>query len=41
MVAVGIAFALLQVVIYVIHTRRVAQGKHRPKNAEEPMIYVP
>lgn len=35
------AFALIQIVTYVIHNRRVAQGKHRPKNGEEPMIYVP
>ena len=41
MVAVGMAFAGLQIVVYVVHNRRVAQGKHKPRNGEEPMIYVP
>lgn len=41
MVSVGISFALLQIVIYVLHNKRVAQGKYRTKGAEVPMIYRP
>ncbi|KAK4183024.1 putative transporter [Podospora australis] len=42
MVAVGILFALLQVGIYVVHNRRVAQGKIKPgKDGLEPQVYVP
>ena len=42
MVVVGIAFAMLQIVVYVVHNRRVAQGKHKPdKNGNRPQIYVP
>ncbi|KAK1827160.1 putative transporter [Podospora conica] len=40
MVTVGIIFAALQIVIYVVHNRRVAKG-HRPKDGSEPQIYVP
>lgn len=28
MVAVGIVFAALQIVIYVVHNKRLAEGKH-------------
>lgn len=41
MVAVGIVFAGLQIVIYVVHNKRVADGKHKTKDGEEPIIYVP
>lgn len=42
MVVVGIAFAALQIVIYVVHNRRVAQGKHKAdKDGNPPQIYVP
>ena len=40
MVVVGIIFAALQIVIYIVHNKRVANGKHKPKNGEEPQIYV-
>ncbi len=39
MVTVGIIFAALQIVIYVVHNRRVAKGR-RPKDGSEPQIYV-
>lgn len=41
MVSVGIASAAIQIVVYVVHNRRVAQGKHQTKDGSEPMIYVP
>lgn len=41
MVAVGMFFAGLQVIIYVVHNRTVAQGKHTSEDGEEPMKYVP
>ncbi|KAK1766601.1 major facilitator superfamily domain-containing protein [Phialemonium atrogriseum] len=41
MVSVGIVFAALQIVVYVVHNRRVAQGKHQEKDGSESMIYVP
>lgn len=41
MVCVGMAFAILQVVIYTVHNRRVAEGKHKPPPGEAPRIYVP
>jgi hypothetical protein len=42
MVVVGIVFASLQIVIYVVHNRRVAQGKHQvDKDGKPPQIYVP
>ncbi|CRL21322.1 Sucrose/H+ symporter, plant [Penicillium camemberti] len=41
MVSVGIASALAQIVIYVVHNKRVAQGKHQPKDGLPPMVYVP
>lgn len=40
MVTVGIVFAALQLVIYIVHNRRVAEGK-RPKDGSAPQIYVP
>ncbi|OLN81966.1 putative transporter YIL166C-like protein 11 [Colletotrichum chlorophyti] len=41
MVSVGMAFAILQVAIYTVHNRRVAQGKHIPPKGEAARIYVP
>ncbi len=41
MVAVGIVFAGLQIVIYFVHNKRVADGKHDTKDGEVPMVYVP
>jgi hypothetical protein len=41
MVSVGIASALAQIVIYVVHNRRVAQGKHQARDGSAPMVYVP
>ncbi|KAF6795885.1 transporter YIL166C-like protein 11 [Colletotrichum sojae] len=41
MVSVGMAFAILQVVIYTVHNRRVAQGRHKPPPGEAPRMYVP
>lgn len=41
MVSIGIASAFVQVIVYVVHNRRVAQGKHRPKDGSEPMVYFP
>lgn len=41
MVSIGIASALVQIIVYVVHNRRVAQGKHRPKDGSEPMVYFP
>ncbi|SPO03687.1 related to permease of the major facilitator superfamily [Cephalotrichum gorgonifer] len=41
MVCVGIVFAALQIVIYTAHNRRVANGTYKPKDGEEPRIYVP
>ncbi|KAL2880854.1 hypothetical protein SGCOL_003881 [Colletotrichum sp. CLE4] len=40
MVSIGMAFALLQEAVYLVHNRRVAQGKHRPKDGSEPYVYV-
>ena len=39
MVSVGTVFAL-QMVIYIVHNRRVAQGK-RPKDGSAPIVYTP
>lgn len=41
MVSVGIASVLVQIIVYVVHNRRVAQGKHRPKDGSVPMVYFP
>ncbi|WQF78424.1 Putative major facilitator superfamily, MFS transporter superfamily [Colletotrichum destructivum] len=40
MVSVGMTFALLQEAVYFVHNRRVAQGKHTPKDGSEPYVYV-
>ncbi|KAI0147162.1 inner membrane transporter yfaV [Xylariaceae sp. FL1272] len=41
MVAVGMVFALLQIGIYRVHNRRVAQGRYKASPDAEPRIYVP
>lgn len=41
MVSVGIASALVQMILYVVHNRCVAQGKHQPKNGLAPMVFIP
>ncbi|KAK4152818.1 putative transporter [Chaetomidium leptoderma] len=42
MVVVGIVFAALQIAIYLVHNKRVAQGKHKSdKDGRPPQIYVP
>lgn len=41
MVSVGIASASVQVIVYVVHNRHVAQGKHRPKDGSAPIVYFP
>lgn len=42
MVSAGIFFALMQIGIYVVHNRRVAEGKVKPgRDGEEPQVYVP
>lgn len=40
LVSVGIASALVQVLVYVLHNRRVAQGIHQPRDGA-PMLYYP
>ncbi|RSM17458.1 hypothetical protein CDV31_003707 [Fusarium ambrosium] len=40
MVSLGIVFASIQMVVYVVHNKRVAQGKHQG-GKEPPMIYTP
>ncbi|KAF4120841.1 Major Facilitator Superfamily [Geosmithia morbida] len=39
MVSVGIVFASLQIVIYTVHNRRIAQGKHRDGKGA-PIVYT-
>ncbi len=41
MVSVGIVFAALQIIVYVSHNRRVAQGRYQEKDGSELMVYVP
>ncbi|KAF4468018.1 inner membrane transporter yfav [Fusarium albosuccineum] len=41
MVSLGIVFASIQVVVYIVHNKRVAQGKHQGNGREPPMIYTP
>ncbi|KAK2015408.1 inner membrane transporter yfaV [Colletotrichum eremochloae] len=40
MVSVGMAAALFQEAVYVVHNRRVAQGKSKPKDGSEPYVYI-
>ncbi|PLN75176.1 MFS general substrate transporter [Aspergillus taichungensis] len=41
MVAVGIASAVVQVLVYIFHNRRVARSKHQSEDGSEPMVFVP
>ncbi|KAM0284123.1 hypothetical protein ACHAQH_002111 [Verticillium albo-atrum] len=41
MVSVGMIFAIIQDIVYVVHNRRVRSGKHKTKDGSEPYIYVP
>lgn len=42
MVSAGSFFAAMQIVIYVVHNRRVVAGKVKlGKDGEEPQVYVP
>ncbi|KAL6922517.1 hypothetical protein FSST1_006543 [Fusarium sambucinum] len=41
MVTVGIVFASLQIIIYVVHNKRVSQGKYGSRGGSPPMIYTP
>lgn len=41
MVGVGFIAALVQEVLYRVHNRHVAEGKHRGLEGKEPRIYVP
>ncbi|KAI8197453.1 putative transporter [Colletotrichum sp. SAR 10_65] len=41
MVSIGMGFAILQVIIYTLHNKRVAEGKYKPAKGEVPRIYVP
>lgn len=41
MVAVGMFFAIVQDVIYIVHNRRVRSGKHQTKDGSPPYIYTP
>jgi len=40
MVSLAFIFAFIQETVYWVHNRRVAQGKHVPKDGTEPYIYV-
>ncbi|OIW30418.1 MFS general substrate transporter [Coniochaeta ligniaria NRRL 30616] len=40
MVAIGLFFAMVQEAVYLLHNRRVAQNKHRPRDDDPPYIYV-
>ncbi|KAI5860964.1 inner membrane transporter yfaV [Durotheca rogersii] len=40
MVSIGMVFAIIQVIVYTVHNRRVAEGKHTSSDGEEPMIYT-
>ncbi|KAI2609559.1 major facilitator superfamily domain-containing protein [Hypoxylon fragiforme] len=40
-VGIGMVFAILQTTIYIIHNKRVAQGKHTVAEGKRPRIYVP
>ncbi|RKU45737.1 hypothetical protein DL546_008071 [Coniochaeta pulveracea] len=40
MVAVGMALAMLQYIIYKLHNTRVTDGKYKSRTGETPMLYV-
>lgn len=41
MVSVGMVSAVVQVAVYLVHNRRVREGKHVTRNGSPPMIYTP
>ncbi|ROT35794.1 inner membrane transport protein yfaV [Sodiomyces alkalinus F11] len=41
MVSLGMFFAIVQKVVYIVHNRRVRSGKHKTKDGSPPYIYVP
>jgi hypothetical protein len=41
MVSVGMIFAILQEAIYLIHNRRVKQGKVQSQDGISAIVYVP
>lgn len=40
LVSVGIAVAAVQILVYVVHNRRVTQGKSRPEIGSKPVRYI-
>lgn len=41
MVSIGIASAIVQIVVYVRHNQRVAEGKSQREAGLSPRVYVP
>lgn len=41
MVTVGMVAAAVQMAVYIIHNKRVREGKHVPKDGSPPMVYTP
>jgi hypothetical protein len=41
MVSVGMVFAMLQMAVYIVHNKRVSEGKIKAEDGEEPIIYTP
>lgn len=41
MVSVGMFFAIIQEVVYLVHNARVRSGKHVTKDGSPPYIYIP
>ena len=41
MVTVGMVSAAVQMVVYIVHNKRVREGKHVPKDGKPLQIYVP
>jgi hypothetical protein len=41
MVGIGFIAAMVQEVLYRVHNKRVAEGKHQGSEGKEPRVYVP
>lgn len=41
MVSIGIASAIVQLVVYIRHNQRVAEGKSQREAGLSPRVYVP
>jgi hypothetical protein len=41
MVGIGLVFAAIQEGIYLVHNKRVADGKHEVVDGKKPRMYVP